>query len=110
MYREEELLKKVNGHLKENDIKLLKSLISDLDEFNEKYGNGSVEIYIDFDDVGNYSEFDPYETFSIKLHNIKFKDVPHEKVHDYLNIHQLDDCLCAIELYHEKLLMMLNHF
>lgn len=101
MYNEETLLKKVDSHLKDREIGLLKSLITDLDEFNEKYGNGIVETYIDFDDVGNDSEFDPYETFSIRLHNKNTKK--QANVHDHLSIGQLDDCLCAIECYHEEM-------
>lgn len=103
MYKEKELLEKVKGHIKDNDINLLKALIKDIDEFNSKYLNGICVMYIDFDNVGNYSEFDPYETYSIRLHNLSNNDnVSDVNVHDHLDIHQLDDCLCAIESYHEE--------
>ena len=93
MYNEENLWKKVEGHIKENESPLLKALISDINEFNTLFKDDSIELYIDFDNVGTFSEGDTYETFSIRMHG----DDGDENVHSGLNIHQLDDCLCALE-------------
>lgn len=105
MYKKEELLNKVKGHLKgKDDMKLLESLISDLDDFNFRYGNSFTEIYIDFDDVGSDVELDPYETFSVKIHDKSGLDDKNtiRVVHGGLDIHQLDDCLCMLEEYFEE--------
>ena len=102
MYRQNELLEKVKDHLKENKIKLLEALIKDVDEFNDKYTKKGFEIYIDFDNVGDGSEFDPYETFSIRLRYKSSEKYIESNVHDLLDIRQLDDCLCTLCCYFEE--------
>lgn len=102
MYKQEELFDKVHGHIQEKDLNLLKALVEDLNEFNDKYCLPSFCIYIDFDNEGDYSEYDPYCTFSIRIHDMVNEGKCDENIHDYLDIHQLDDCLCAIEIYEEE--------
>jgi len=110
MYKEEELFEKVKGHVKENDIKLLHGLVDDINELNQKYVDECFEVYIDFDNVGiDCGEYDPYETFSIRLRYNTDKVKLDRKIridaniHDGLDIHTLDDCLCTLCCYFEEL-------
>lgn len=99
MYNEENLWKKVEGHIKENEYPILKALIFDVNEFNILFKDNSFELYVDFDNVGTFSESDPYETFSIWMHS----QDGDESIHSGLNIYQLDDCLCTLESCLKKL-------
>jgi len=105
MYNKEELLKKIEGHIKENEIKLLNSLIDDLDEFNKKYADRFIEVYIDFDDVGNDSEWDTYETFSLRIKpTFDSKQTYKEgnNIHSGMSLDELDTACCVLEQYFEE--------
>jgi hypothetical protein len=105
MYKEQELFEKVNGHIKEGEVKLLHSLVEEVDELNEKYVDSKFEVYIDFDNIGNGGgEFDPYETFSARIrYKLDDKIRFDTNIHSELSIHQLDDCLCMLHSYFEEL-------
>jgi hypothetical protein len=103
MFKEKEILQKVKGHISERHVDLLKALISDVDEFNEKYTDENTELYIEFDNEGDDSECDPYETFSIRIRYKEGDVIEFGCVHSMLGINQLDDCLCALCCYFEEL-------
>lgn len=110
MYKEEELYKKVEGHLNENEIKLLESLVDDINGFNKNHANNKVEVYIDYDNVGTDGEYDPYETFQIKLKPtiIKLNQKVVPVITSDLSLHDLDVAVCTLEGYFDELKFLLK--
>lgn len=99
MYNENILLKKVEGHIKGNEKNLLNGLITDVNEFNSDYSNPEASVFIDFDNVGNNSDYDPYETFSLKLKRNNRESV----IIDNMDLHELDIACAAIYGYFDEL-------
>lgn len=102
MYKEKTLLKKVKNHINDDDKSLLDALISDINDFNKSHAKEPWELYIDYeDDGGDWDEYTLYETFSINLYWKKGLNKSDTNIHDGLTIGQLDDCLCAIEVFYD---------
>lgn len=99
MYNENILLKKVEGHIKDNEKNLLNGLITDVNEFNSDYCNPEASVFIDFDNVGNNGDYDPYETFSLKLKRNNRESV----IIDNMDLHELDIACAAIYGYFDEL-------
>lgn len=99
MYNKDKLLNKTEKLITDIEKNLLDKLIDDVDEFNSDYGNAGVSLAIDFDDVGNDGEYNPYKTFSLKLKKGKYEAV----VIDNLKLHELDVACAAIYGYFDEL-------
>lgn len=104
MYNEQQLYKKVNGHLTPSEIGILEALVKDVNEFNEKYCAPKVEVYIDFCDIDDGGEWNPYETFSIKFHTKKEMGLKYTPVLcSEMGLRELDNSLCTLLGYFEEL-------
>lgn len=104
MYNEDILLKKVEGHIKDNEKNILNGLIQDVKEFNSDYCNPEASVFIDFDNVGNDGDYDPYETFSLKLKRNNRESV----IIDNMDLHELDIACAAIYGYFDEVSELLQ--
>ena len=109
MYRKEEFFEKIRKHVKKDDHPLIRSLVEEIETTNEKLKDkGEVyELFIDFYDVDEISEFNPFLTYSLKIKPVEDNnDKPasaYESLVGEMNLQQLDNVVCAVSsLIEEK--------
>ena len=103
MFNKEELLNKVKGHIDvENNEDLLNSLIDEIDDFNERYVDRFGELYIDFVNESTGYEFDPYETFNIKIKKSYKGNEVIPVIVSELSLKELDVAICTLTQYFEE--------
>ena len=109
MYRKEEFFEKIRKHVKKDDHPLIRSLVEEIETTNEKLKDkGEVyELFIDFYDVDEISEFNPFLTYSLKIKPIEDNnDKPasaYESLVGEMNLQELDNVVCAVSsLIEEK--------
>lgn len=109
MYRKEEFFEKIRKHVKKDDHPLIRSLVEEIETTNEKLKDeGEVyELFIDFYDVDEISEFNPFRTYSLKIKPIDDNnDKPasaYESLVGEMNLQELDNVVCGVSsLIEEK--------
>lgn len=109
MYKKEEFFEKIRKHVKKDDHPLIRSLVEEIETTNEKLKDkGEVyELFIDFYDVDEISEFNPFLTYSLKIKPEEDNnDKPasaYESLVGEMNLQQLDNVVCAVSsLIEEK--------
>lgn len=109
MYKKEEFFEKIRKHVKKNDHPLIRSLVEEIETTNEKLKDeGEVyELFIDFYDVDEISEFNPFLTYSLKIKPVENNnDKPasaYESLVGEMNLQELDNVVCAVSsLIEEK--------
>ena len=109
MYKKEEFFEKIRKHVKKDDHPLIRSLVEEIESTNEKLKDkGEVyELFIDFYDVDEISEFNPFLTYSLKIKPVEDNnDKPasaYESLVGEMNLQQLDNVVCAVSsLIEEK--------
>ena len=109
MYRKEEFFEKIRKHVKKDDHPLIRSLVEEIETTNEKLKDeGEVyELFIDFYDVDEISEFNPFLTYSLKIKPVENNnDKPasaYESLVGEMNLQELDNVVCAVSsLIEEK--------
>ena len=109
MYRKEEFFEKIRKHVKKDDHPLIRSLVEEIETTNEKLKDkGEVyELFIDFYDVDEISEFNPFLTYSLKIKPVDDNnDKPasaYESLVGEMNLQELDNVVCAVSsLIEEK--------
>lgn len=109
MYRKEEFFEKIRKHVKKDDHPLIRSLVEEIETTNEKLKDkGEVyELFIDFYDVDEISEFNPFLTYSLKIKPVEDNnDKPasaYESLVGEMNLQELDNVVCAVSsLIEEK--------
>ena len=109
MYRKEEFFEKIRKHVKKDDHPLIRSLVEEIETTNEKLKDkGEVyELFIDFYDVDEISEFNPFLTYSLKIKPVDDNNdkpaITYESLVGEMNLQQLDNVVCAVSsLIEEK--------
>lgn len=109
MYRKEEFFEKIRKHVKKDDHPLIRSLVEEIETTNEKLKDeGEVyELFIDFYDVDEISEFNPFLTYSLKIKPVEDNnDKPasaYESLVGEMNLQELDNVVCGVSsLIEEK--------
>lgn len=109
MYKKEEFFEKIRNHVKENDHPLVRSLVEEIETVNEKLKDeGEIyELFIDFYDVDEISEFNPFLTYSLRIKPVDGNQdkpaVAYESLVGEMNLRELDNVVCAISsLIEEK--------
>ena len=109
MYKKEEFFEKIRNHVKEDDHPLVRSLVEEIETVNEKLKDkGEIyELFIDFYDVDEISEFNPFLTYSLRIKPVDDnRDKPavaYESLVGEMNLRELDNVVCAISsLIEEK--------
>ena len=109
MYKKEEFFEKIRNHVKEDDHPLVRSLVEEIETVNEKLKDkGEIyELFIDFYDVDEISEFNPFLTYSLKIKPVDDNQdkpaVAYESLVGEMNLRELDNVVCAISsLIEEK--------
>lgn len=109
MHRKEEFFEKIRKHVKKDDHPLIRSLVEEIETTNEKLKDkGEVyELFIDFYDVDEISEFNPFLTYSLKIKPVDDNnDKPasaYESLVGEMNLQELDNVVCAVSsLIEEK--------
>lgn len=109
MYKKEEFFEKIRKHVKKDDHPLIRSLVEEIETTNEKLKDkGEVyELFIDFYDVDEISEFNPFLTYSLKIKPVEDNnDKPvsaYESLVGEMNLQELDNVVCAVSsLIEEK--------
>lgn len=109
MYRKEEFFEKIRKHVKKDNHPLIRSLVEEIETTNEKLKDeGEVyELFIDFYDVDEISEFNPFLTYSLKIKPVDDNnDKPasaYESLVGEMNLQELDNVVCAVSsLIEEK--------
>ena len=109
MYRKEEFFEKIRKHVKKDDHPLIRSLVEEIETTNEKLKDkGEVyELFIDFYDVDEISEFNPFLTYSLKIKPVDDNNdkpaIAYESLVGEMNLKELDNVVCAVSsLIEEK--------
>ena len=109
MYRKEEFFEKIRKHVKKDDHPLIRSLVEEIETTNEKLKDeGEVyELFIDFYDVDEIFEFNPFLTYSLKIKPVEDNnDKPasaYESLVGEMKLQELDNVVCAVSsLIEEK--------
>ena len=109
MYKKEEFFEKIRKHVKKDDHPLIRSLVEEIETTNEKLKDeGEVyELFIDFYDVDEISEFNPFLTYSLKIKpvddNTDKPAIVYESLVGEMNLQELDNVVCAVSsLIEEK--------
>ena len=109
MYRKEEFFEKIRKHVKKDDHPLIRSLVEEIETTNEKLKDkGEVyELFIDFYDVDEISEFNPFLTYSLKIKPVVDNNdkpaITYESLVGEMNLQELDNVVCAVSsLIEEK--------
>ena len=109
MYRKEEFFEKIRKHVKKDDHPLIRSLVEEIETTNEKLKDkGEVyELFIDFYDVDEISEFNPFRTYSLKIKPVDDNNdkpaIAYESLVGEMNLQELDNVVCAVSsLIEEK--------
>lgn len=109
MYRKEEFFEKIRKHVKKDDHPLIQSLVEEIESTNEKLKDeGEVyELFIDFYDVDEISEFNPFLTYSLKIKPVDDNNdkpvITYESLVGEMNLQELDNVVCAVSsLIEEK--------
>ena len=109
MYKKEEFFEKIRKHVKKDDHPLIRSLVEEIETTNEKLKDeGEVyELFIDFYDVDEISEFNPFLTYSLKIKPVEDNnDKPasaYESLVGEMNLQELDNVVCGVSsLIEEK--------
>ena len=109
MYKKEEFFEKIRNHVKEDDHPLVRSLVEEIETVNEKLKDkGEIyELFIDFYDVDEISEFNPFLTYSLRIKPVDDNPdkpaVAYESLVGEMNLRELDNVVCAISsLIEEK--------
>lgn len=109
MYRKEEFFEKIRKHVKKDDHPLIWSLVEEIETTNEKLKDeGEVyELFIDFYDVDEISEFNPFLTYSLKIKPVDDNNdkpaIAYESLVGEMNLQELDNVVCAVSsLIEEK--------
>ena len=109
MYRKEEFFEKIRKHVKKDDHPLIWSLVEEIETTNEKLKDkGEVyELFIDFYDVDEISEFNPFLTYSLKIKPVDDNNdkpaITYESLVGEMNLQELDNVVCAVSsLIEEK--------
>ena len=109
MYRKEEFFEKIRKHVKKDDHPLIRSLVEEIETTNEKLKDeGEVyELFIDFYDVDEISEFNPFLTYSLKIKPVDDNNdkpaIVYESLVGEMNLQELDNVVCAVSsLIEEK--------
>ena len=109
MYRKEEFFEKIRKHVKKDDHPLIRSLVEEIETTNEKLKDkGEVyELFIDFYDVDEISEFNPFLTYSLKIKPVDDNNdkpaITYESLVGEMNLQELDNVVCAVSsLIEEK--------
>ena len=102
MYRKEEFFEKIRKHVKKDDHPLIRSLVEEIETTNEKLKDeGEVyELFIDFYDVDEISEFNPFLTYSLKIKPVDDNNdktaIAYESLVGEMNLQELDNVVCAV--------------
>lgn len=109
MYKKEEFFEKIRKHVKKDDHPLIRSLVEEIETTNEKLKDkGEVyELFIDYYDVDEISEFNPFLTYSLKIKPVEDNNDKsagaYESLVGEMNLQQLDNVVCAVSsLIEEK--------
>lgn len=109
MYKKEEFFEKIRNHVKEDDHPLVRSLVEEIETVNEKLKDkGEIyELFIDFYDVDEISEFNPFLTYSLRIKPVDDNQdkpaVAYESLVGEMNLKELDNVVCAVSsLIEEK--------
>ena len=109
MYRKEEFFEKIRKHVKKDDHPLIRSLVEEIETTNEKLKDeGEIyELFIDFYDVDEISEFNPFLTYSLKIKPVDDNNdkpaITYESLVGEMNLQELDNVVCAVSsLIEEK--------
>lgn len=109
MYKKEEFFEKIRNHVKEDDHPLVRSLVEEIETVNEKLKDeGEIyELFIDFYDIDEISEFNPFLTYSLRIKPVDDNQdkpaVAYESLVGEMNLRELDNVVCAISsLIEEK--------
>ena len=109
MYKKEEFFEKIRKHVKKDDHPLIRSLVEEIETTNEKLKDeGEVyELFIDFYDVDEISEFNPFLTYSLKIKPVDDNNdkpaIAYESLVGEMNLQELDNVVCAVSsLIEEK--------
>lgn len=109
MYKKEEFFEKIRNHVKEDDHPLVRSLVEEIETVNEKLKNKgeNYELFIDFYDVDEFSEFNPFLTYSLRIKPVYDNQdkpaVAYECLVGEMNLRELDNVVCAVSsLIEEK--------
>ena len=109
MYKKEEFFEKIRNHVKEDDHPLVRSLVEEIETVNEKLKDkGEIyELFIDFYDVDEISEFNPFLTYSLRIKPVDDNQdkpaVAYESLVGEMNLRELDNVVCAVSsLIEEK--------
>ena len=109
MYKKEEFFEKIRKHVKKDDHPLIRSLVEEIETTNEKLKDkGEVyELFIDFYDVDEISEFNPFLTYSLKIKPVEDNNdkpaIAYESLVGEMNLQELDNVVCAVSsLIEEK--------
>ena len=109
MYKKEEFFEKIRKHVKKDDHPLIQSLVEEIETTNEKLKDkGEVyELFIDFYDVDEISEFNPFLTYSLKIKPVDDNNdkpaIAYESLVGEMNLKELDNVVCAVSsLIEEK--------
>lgn len=109
MYKKEEFFEKIRNHVKEDDHPLVRSLVEEIETVNEKLKDeGEIyELFIDFYDVDEISEFNPFLTYSLRIKPVDDNQdkpaVAYECLVGEMNLRELDNVVCAVSsLIEEK--------
>lgn len=109
MYKKEEFFEKIRIHVKEDDHPLVRSLVEEIETVNEKLKDeGEIyELFIDFYDVDEISEFNPFLTYSLRIKPVDDNQdkpaVAYECLVGEMNLRELDNVVCAVSsLIEEK--------
>ena len=109
MYKKEEFFEKIRKHVKKDDHPLIRSLVEEIETTNEKLKDkGEVyELFIDFYDVDEISEFNPFLTYSLKIKPVDDNNdkpaIAYESLVGEMNLKELDNVVCAVSsLIEEK--------
>ena len=109
MYKKEEFFEKIRKHVKKDDHPLIRSLVEEIETTNEKLKDeGEVyELFIDFYDVDEISEFNPFLTYSLKIKPVEDNNdkpaITYESLVGEMNLQELDNVVCAVSsLIEEK--------
>ena len=109
MYQKEEFFEKIRKHVKKDDHPLIRSLVEEIETTNEKLKDeGEVyELFIDFYDVDEISEFNPFLTYSLKIKPVDDNNdkpaITYESLVGEMNLQELDNVVCAVSsLIEEK--------
>lgn len=109
MYKKEEFFEKIRIHVKEDDHPIVRSLVEEIETVNEKLKDkGEIyELFIDFYDVDEISEFNPFLTYSLRIKPVDDNQdnpaVAYESLVGEMNLRELDNVVCAVSsLIEEK--------